>query len=269
MCIYVELCTNNIDICFVTETWLNDKIPSSLVCLGNYVFVRKDRCDSRSGGGVAIMCRDDWKVKNLDFDNNLECVWCEIVTLNTKYYVASVYHPPDPIYPETELLNHLSETIEQILYPEPNARIIIAGDINQLKTKDLISQHNLEQLVKKPTRNHNILDVFLTNCPHLWEKSKVFKGLVRSDHLVVMVFPRHAIKPERKDVYFRDVRAHRKFSMMRKLETCDWSHIYNCNNVNDTVTLLNDTITNMFNDCFPLIKVKMSTRDPPYMSPLV
>ena len=41
------------------------------------------------------------------------------------------------------------------------------------------------------------------------------------------------------------------------------------NNVNDTVTLLNDTITNMFNDCFPLIKVKMSTRDPPYMSPLV
>ena len=121
----VELCTNNIDICFVTETWLNDKIPSSLVCLGNYVFVRKDRCDSRSGSGVAILCRDDWKVKNLDFDNNLECVWCEIVTLNTKYYVASVYHPPDPIYPETELLNHLSETIEQILYPVPNARIII------------------------------------------------------------------------------------------------------------------------------------------------
>jgi hypothetical protein len=155
----VELCTNNIDICFVTETWLNDKITPSLVCLGNYVFVRKDRCDSRSGGGVAILCRDDWKVKNLDFDNNLECVWCEIVTLNTKYYVASVYHPPDPIYPETELLNHLSETIEQILYPELNARIIIAGDINQLKTKDLISQHNLEQLVKKPTRNHKILDV--------------------------------------------------------------------------------------------------------------
>ena len=159
--------------------------------------------------------------------------------------------------------------VEQILYPEPNARIIIEGDINQLKTKDLISQHNLEQLVKKPTRNHNILDVFLTNCPHLWEKSKVFKGLVRYDHLVVMVFPRHAIKPERKDVYFRDVRALRKFSMMRKLETCDWSHIHNCNNVNDTVTLLNYTITNMFNDCFPLIKVKMSTRDAPYMSPLV
>ena len=162
----------------------------------------------------------------------------------------------------------MSETVEQILHPELNARIIIAGDINQLKIKDLISQHNLEQLVKNPTRNHKILDVFLTNCPHLWEKSKVFNRLVRSDHLVVMVSPRQAIKPERKDVYFRDVRAHRKFNMMRKLETCDWSHIYNCNNVNEAVTLLNGTITNMFNDCFPLIKVKMSTRDPPYTSPL-
>ena len=58
------------------------------MCLGNYAFVRKDQCDSRSSGGVgAIMCRDDWEVKNLDFNNNLECVWCEIKTVNTRYYV--------------------------------------------------------------------------------------------------------------------------------------------------------------------------------------
>ena len=92
--------------------------------------------------GIGMNCRDDWKVKNLDFDNNLECVWCEIVTLNTKYYAASVYHPPDPIYPETELLNHLSETIEQILYPEPNATII-AGDINQLRVTPVFSNKNV------------------------------------------------------------------------------------------------------------------------------
>ena len=135
----------------------------------------------------------------------------------------------------------MSETIEQILFSESNARIIIAGDINQLKIKDLqlLSQHNLQQLVKKPTRNHKILDVFLTNCPYLWEKSTVFKGLVRSDHLVVVVSPRHVIKPERKDVYFRDVRDHRKFSMTRKLETWDWNQIHDCNDVNDAVTLFN------------------------------
>ena len=92
-----ELSANNFDICFVTEILLNDKIPPSLVCLGTYVFVRKGRCDLRSGGGaVAFMCRDDWEVKNLDFNNTLESVWCEIITVNTRYYVTSVYHPPDP-----------------------------------------------------------------------------------------------------------------------------------------------------------------------------
>jgi hypothetical protein len=57
--------------------------------------------------------------------------------------------------------------------------------------------------------------------------------------------------------------------MTKKLKTWDWNQIHDCNDVNDAVTLFNDTITNLFNECFPLIKVKMSTRDPPYMSPLV
>ena len=34
-------------------------------------------------------------------------------------------------------------------------------------------------------------------------------------------------------------------------------------------TFLNDKISSIFNECFPLIKVKFSTRDPAYMSPLV
>ena len=39
--------------------------------------------------------------------------------------------------------------------------------------------------------------------------------------------------------------------------------------VHAAVGLLNDIITGKFNESFPLIKVKVPTRDPPYMSPLV
>ena len=35
-------------------------------------FVRKDRAGSRIGGGVAIICRNDWKVKALNVDDSLE-----------------------------------------------------------------------------------------------------------------------------------------------------------------------------------------------------
>ena len=86
---------------------------------------------------------------------------------NNNYYVAVVYHPPDTVYPESERLDHLSESCEQILFSEPCARIMIAGDINQFRIQDFSGQHSLEQLVKKSTRGQRVLDVFLTNCPHL------------------------------------------------------------------------------------------------------
>ena len=63
----------------------------------------------------------------------------------------------------------------------------------------------------------------------------MFKGRVRSDHMAIIGNPSVQVKPERKHVYFRDVREHRKINMEKCL----------------------------------LIKVKVLTRDPPYMSPLV
>ena len=65
----VELSTWEIDVCFVCETWLwlNYKISSNLVCPSNYFIVRKDRGDVRNGGGIAIICREDWKCKLLNF----------------------------------------------------------------------------------------------------------------------------------------------------------------------------------------------------------
>ena len=57
--------------------------------------------------------------------------------------------------------------------------------------------------------------------------------------------------------------------MRNKLRVYDWSTVYNCNIVDEAVILLSDTIVAMFNECFPLIKVKVSTCDPPYMTPLL
>ena len=86
---------------------------------------------------------------------------------NSKFYVGAIYYPPDPEYLESEFLDHISANYEQILLTDPNARLIIAGDINQLKIGDFCNQFNLEELVKKSTRGQRILDVFLTNNPHL------------------------------------------------------------------------------------------------------
>ena len=88
-------------------------------------------------------------------------------------------------------------------------------------------------MVRKPTRGQNILDIFLANCPHLWNPPKVFDGLVKTDHLALIVAPRVAAKPERKIVYFKDAREHRKFAMKRELEAQGWSRIDDCQVVNE------------------------------------
>ena len=57
--------------------------------------------------------------------------------------------------------------------------------------------------------------------------------------------------------------------MENKLKECDWSSVYNTSDVDYAVTVLNELIVSLFNECFPLIRVKVSSRDPPFMSPLV
>ena len=131
-----DLSSNKIDICIVSETWLNSRVSSHLVCPDGYTILRKDRGNQRTGGGVAIICRDDWKIKRLELENDFECLWSEVFTTSSKYFIASLYHPPYPVYADSDLLAHVTETCELIFACEPNARIIIAGDINHLNIRD-------------------------------------------------------------------------------------------------------------------------------------
>jgi hypothetical protein len=261
--LYCDLKSNETDICLVSETWLNSNVPSYLVCPDGFTIIRKDRNDSRVGGGVAIFCRNDWKIKIYDSGTDFECLWCSVFAENSEYYIAAVYNPPDPVYNETDLIDYLVDTCERIMSSDPNARIIIGGDINKLNVTELITQHSLQQMVKSPTRGERILDVFLTNYPLLWRKPIVFNSLVRSDHRGVLIPPRITTKPVRKNVIFRDVREHRKVQMDRKLQDLEWDMFFDCQNPSENVQKLNDTLGNMFDECFPLISIKMSSRDPP------
>ena len=68
---------------------------------------------------------------------------------------------------------------------------------------------------------------------------------------------------------FRDVREHRKLALQPKLETFDWSLIDSCANLDEATNLLSDFLKRMHDESCPLIKIKVSSRDPPYMTPLI
>lgn len=125
------------------------------------------------------------------------------------------------------------------------------------------------QIVNTLTRKDKILDVFITNVPHFWRKASVAQGLVRSDHSVVLVYPRIPLKAERKTAMFRDVRDHHKLDMDKLLKCHNWDNVYQCKDVNGKLDLLCTNIKSTFDECFPGISVRVSNRDLPFFSLLI
>lgn len=88
---HIEFSSNNIELCCISETWLHSATSSSLLCPPG--IARKDR-QITCGGGVEILCQNDWRMENIsDLENNFECVWLNI-TKNSVFSVATIYHPP-------------------------------------------------------------------------------------------------------------------------------------------------------------------------------
>ena len=57
--------------------------------------------------------------------------------------------------------------------------------------------------------------------------------------------------------------------MEKKLAEYDWSTIANAQDVDTAACKLSDSILSLVNECFPQIEVRISSCDPPFMSPLV
>ena len=145
--------------------------------------------------------------------NSFECLCAKITTENSIFYVASIYHPPDHIYNHDDFVEFLTNSCEQLLSTSPNTKIIIPGDLNKLNIRTLLNHLSLFQMVKTPTKVDNTLDIFIKNIPHIWKKTRVAKSLVRSDHKMIIAYPRETVKAKRTGFCFRDVRQHRKLNM--------------------------------------------------------
>jgi hypothetical protein len=69
-----------------------------VICPQGFTILSKDRIN-RLGGGVAVLCRNDWKIQEIsNLCSEFECLWTKIETLNSQSFLATVYHPPNPEY---------------------------------------------------------------------------------------------------------------------------------------------------------------------------
>ena len=210
---FIEEHVNNSEPVFISgcETWLKPHITNAQVNIPGYQIVRQDRVD-RHRGGVILYIKDSLPVCNTESfdDGTCAAVICLVKSINT--IIASIYRPP-PSHSNSSfdsvsfknLLSFLQVNIDK--NSNGHSDIILTGDFNfpniqwdptinsSVSPKpteveefflSFIEDNLLCQYITQPTRESNILDLFLTNNSNLVLHSSSTTSPL-SDHDLVSV----------------------------------------------------------------------------------
>ena len=149
---------NDPSVVMITESWLSTNIPDSAVMIGNnYNIFRLDR--RTPGGGVLAYvntCIPVERISNLE-EEGKEVLWLVLKPPRAPRPFSSItvvitYYPPgQPRERENEIIEYLSNGLDELLRKRPSSGIIIAGDFNNLKLSRLCSRFNLRKTVSAPT----------------------------------------------------------------------------------------------------------------------
>uniref|UniRef100_A0A8D8VWD3 Endonuclease/exonuclease/phosphatase domain-containing protein n=1 Tax=Cacopsylla melanoneura TaxID=428564 RepID=A0A8D8VWD3_9HEMI len=115
----------------ITETWLNEDIPDSLVHIDGYNLLRKDRIE-RSGGGVCIYVKeatmDEEKIINFEINvgnPNVESMTLDIKIGSSNFVLSCVYRSTSSSANDTLQINNYIREVCNL-----NKDTLIFGDFN-------------------------------------------------------------------------------------------------------------------------------------------
>ena len=186
------VCTNDIDICAITETWLSNDIRGSEFLPNGYQTVRiyPDGCfTAHNRGGVALVIKSELKPK-LCTENNPRCelIWCDIEPSPGKSTTIGCCYRAEK--GKDYSLSIICDSIDKVTssncillgdfnFPKVNWSTEQSSDILSRKFIDTLQKNYMTQLNFSPTRKTNILDLVITNNTRL--------TIGNSDHDTVIV----------------------------------------------------------------------------------
>jgi hypothetical protein len=159
-----DIATESSIIC-VTESHLDTNIANNDIIIDGFSDQISRKDSHCFGGDVLVYSSQDICVKpryDLNFASG-EIIWYEVIIPNFKILICTVYRPPGSVAAFWE-----NFSIEQAMNYTPN--IIINGDLNvdllresNNKLSEIISEFNLTNVIKEPTRNGALLDPILVS----------------------------------------------------------------------------------------------------------
>ena len=234
----------------LSETWLNDKIPTSLLNIEGYTLIRLDRMSQTvskqtiKGGGVAVYIHNAFDYSETELahlnlsDKNIEIQWLTITKpFMKKVIVANVYRPPkgdvgvfiDYItYCYEQLQNHVKN--ELFIMGDFNIDWIKQNEPKSKAIKQLIKQIGCKQFISTPTHfnrrtTDSLIDFAISNSDKIIEAGT--KDLNISDHELIYVTRRHTKKLKENLTFIgRSYRQYSKEQFTQALFNTNWDHLW-------------------------------------------
>ena len=165
------------DLNFLTEIWEkseNKKHQTKLEQMletNGIKYISTPRPGPKRGGGAAIAVRlEKFNISKLNIScpKSAEVVWGllrpKVITGNITTIISCCFYSPPSSRKNAALVDHITETLQSLLNIHNNPGIIISGDRNSMDMNSILAiDSSLKQIVMKPTRGPNILDVIITN----------------------------------------------------------------------------------------------------------
>ena len=279
--LYLDSIKFKFSIIGLTETWL-DENKHGLYELDNYISVNKFRKEKR-GGGVSLYLDENitYRIRDdLDyFDSELEMIVVEIdkdvFKTNSNVIMGLIYRIPNtPIEVFNDRIADILNTAEReqkICYFMGDLNIDLFKTEEHRHTSDFLDimySHSLFPLITKPTRvtgnsatliDHIFTNNFETNVTHT-------QGILCtsiSDHYAVFhiagnMHGGQSSSDSENDtpVMKRNMCQRNMQKFIDKVNMVNWEHVTDSDNAQEAYTLFHAKLSDIYNACFPLKKIK-------------
>ncbi len=233
------------DIVGITETWLNENICDNELNFEGYTLLRTDRNDpvKKRGGGIAMYIKSCLNpVVRLDLRCEMfsEISFCSINCGGDKTTIGICYRAPDSQQAHDQMLY-------QILNGLGNETFILMGDYNYAELNwsmpnkldrchefvKCLDNNFLFQVVDKPTRNTNYLDLIICSDENIIKNLSVDEPFQSSDHQMIRFKLLGKMSNKVKNVkiyeYFKT-----DYNKIREyVKTLGWETLKACEDVNE------------------------------------
>ena len=162
---------------------------------------------------------------------------------------------------------HVTGSLDRALTANPGAAIILTGDFNQFKNRQLCNSFSFKQIVKNATRGSNILDKIFTNISKFYDVPEVVPPLGFSDHNSVLLNPLNHRRISRSFRMVRDARPSNRRLITEALSSVNWSPMYHLGSCDEQFQYFSSLVDGIVDKYLPLKCIKSDSSDKPWITP--